>query len=282
MSIDEIKFGIEIEMYNISRRKVADILKSVLGGIERQSGNTFIVKSDGREWSAALDRSIHNKIDEVKPYGTSNVCELITPILTISDIPILKSVLDRISSSGGKSDSEHGCAVHLHIDFDREKTDSLKWLCRTYFTLYKEISDVFGLSETQRRTYSKNITEVFMRNVDPVTTSDGLEACWYKWCNPTFTRQSTSIKYNKSRYRIINLHSLYTGKGIELRQFRLYGELDFELLLSYIYYGLGVIILANECKLEAKSFNDIINNLPYEKEFVMEKLYGSNKTCKDE
>ena len=103
--------GVEIEMNNITRSKAAKIAADFFGTgrheetAYRNGYCTFSAwDSQSREWKFSKDVSISG--------SDSEKCELVTPILTYDDIPLLQELVRRLRKAGAKSDATRGCGVH--------------------------------------------------------------------------------------------------------------------------------------------------------------------------
>ena len=106
--------GVEVEMNSIKSSKAAKIAADFFGTgrYENTAGrNGYYTWSawdaDGREWKFQRDVSISGPDDEK--------CELVTPILTYSDIETLQELCRQLRHNGAKSDASRGCGVHIHI-----------------------------------------------------------------------------------------------------------------------------------------------------------------------
>ena len=112
--IEEMKqqtIGVEIEMNSITRSKAAKIAADFFGTgrhedtAYRNGYCTFSAwDGQGREWKFSKDVSIAGP--------DSEKCELVTPILTYNDIPLLQELIRRLRKAGAKSDASRGCGVH--------------------------------------------------------------------------------------------------------------------------------------------------------------------------
>ena len=101
-------FGIELEMTGISRKTVSELLYNYLQSkeeIETYCMDTFkIIDQQGRKWSVDYDGSIHGDAKER--------VELVTPILTMEDLPLLKGLIETLKAAGAKSSDKLGCGLH--------------------------------------------------------------------------------------------------------------------------------------------------------------------------
>ena len=102
--IEEMKkqtIGVEVEMNNIRRDKAAEIAAAFFGTGRFQntaSRNGYYTWSawdeSGREWKFQKDVSIAGPDDKK--------CELVTPILTYSDIETLQELIRKLRHAGAK------------------------------------------------------------------------------------------------------------------------------------------------------------------------------------
>lgn len=234
------RFGIEIEFYNLQKKDAAKVLAKVFNSkVSSNSSYKFKVKdSKNRIWTITTDRSLHNAVDEPKPYKQQYCGEFITPIITHDDLPMLFKAVEALKDAGAKSDGEHGCSVHVHIDETGLSTKDICNLCRQHRTIYQDIATSFHLTKTQQTVFTKNLPSKFISSLSDTTTKSQLKELWYKYVD--VLKRPEITHYNKSRYSVINLHSMYEGKGIELRYFKFFTLLDTKLLENIINYSLMV------------------------------------------
>lgn len=117
--------GVEVEMNNITREKAAKIAAEFFGTNRREYTNrrngykTWSAwDARGREWKFQRDVSIRGNDDEK--------CELVTPILTYTDIETLQELIRRLRKAGAKSDATRGCGVHIHIGANGHTPQTLR------------------------------------------------------------------------------------------------------------------------------------------------------------
>ena len=106
--------GVEVEMNSITRQKAAKLAADFFGTgrYENTAGrNGYMTWSawdtQGREWKFQKDVSITG------PDGEK--CEMVTPILTYSDMDTLQELIRQLRKAGARSDATRGCGVHIHI-----------------------------------------------------------------------------------------------------------------------------------------------------------------------
>ena len=97
-------FGIELELTGISRKAVSELVYNYLQSqeeIENYCMSTYkIIDQQGRKWSVDYDGSIHGDSKEQ--------VELVTPILTMEDLPLLKGLIETLKAAGAKSSDKLG------------------------------------------------------------------------------------------------------------------------------------------------------------------------------
>ena len=119
------RFGVEIEMYNITRQKAAKTAATFFGtGLYKYTGDEkgyctwSAFDQQGREWLFQRDSSILAERD-------SERCELVTPLLHYSDLEFLQELVRQLRHAGARSNPEHFCGVHLHIHEEGHTPQSL-------------------------------------------------------------------------------------------------------------------------------------------------------------
>lgn len=226
MDISKFRFGIEIELYNIKRSQVANCVKSIVGKqcditeYRTRRGLCYKVADGKNIWYCKCDASLHNQLNAKKPYSQENTCELVSPILTISDLDTLVSIVKEIVKAGGKCDYDHGCVVHVHVDDSLFSLHELINVLTYHYVLYPDLAKKFKFTKDQIDDRIKNLSNKFIDylQINNITELRQIETAWYKY----LSTEQKSKPYNKSRYSVINLHSLFYNKtGVEFRYFKL-------------------------------------------------------------
>jgi hypothetical protein len=84
------KFGVEVEMYNITRERAATVVANHFGttftvAYEGTCYRKWICKdAQGRKWVFMSDSSIHD---------ANGGCEMVTPVLNYEDMEMLQEVI---------------------------------------------------------------------------------------------------------------------------------------------------------------------------------------------
>ena len=219
--IEEMKkqtIGVEVEMNSITREKAAKIAAEFFGTGRYQntaSRNGYSTWSawdaDGREWKFQKDVSIHGP--------DSEKCELVTPILTYSDIETLQELIRKLRKAGAKSDATRGCGVHIHIGANGHTAQTLRNLANLMASHEKLIATALKINEGRMRQYCKTVDPNFLAKLNskkPQTMSQ-LADIWYEGNGADYGR---SQHYNQSRYHMLNLHATFTKGTVEFRLFQ--------------------------------------------------------------
>ena len=181
--IEEMKkqtIGVEVEMNSITREKAAKIAAEFFGTGRYQNTafrNGYCTWSawdaDGREWKFQKDVSIHGP--------DSEKCELVTPILTYSDIETLQELIRKLRKAGAKSDATRGCGVHIHIGANGHTAQTLRNLANLMASHEKLIATALKINEGRMRQYCKTVDPNFLAKLNskkPQTMSQ-LADIWY-------------------------------------------------------------------------------------------------------
>lgn len=209
--------GVEVEMNNITRSRAAKVAAEFFG-TGRTADTAYINgyntwsawDAQGREWKFQRDVSIAGPDDEK--------CELVTPILTYSDIETLQELIRKLRKAGAKSDASRGCGVHIHIGANGHTAQSLRTLANIMASHESLLADALDIDRGRIASYCRTVDPNFLRQVNTKKpkTMAGLADIWYG--SHGDTRRNTH--YNGSRYHMLNLHATFTKGTIEFRLFQ--------------------------------------------------------------
>ena len=249
-------FGVEIEMYGISRQNAAQVAASYFGtnNSAHIGGGCYDVWSawdqQGREWQFSRDSSIRaaNELEK---------CELVTPILYYSDIETLQELIRQLRHKGARSNPNHGCGVHIHVGGDGHTAQSLRNLVNIMAAHEDILINAIQIASSRTYQYCKPVDPNFLQKVNSVKPKNlqAFEDIWYQSQNSDIMR---TLHYNNSRYHMLNLHSFFNGHGtVEFRLFQFdnpnpnghyKGGLHAGKLKSYIQLALALNQAAKEAK----------------------------------
>ena len=235
------QFGVEIEMTGITRMKAAEVIRDALGGklFSRRSSkgrdHYQVVDEQGRKWRIMFDKSMTRcdeqyEITENEDYGV----ELCTPILRYEDIPTLQAIAEALDKAGAVTGAEFRAGFHIHVDGSEITPQKLINLVNFYSSKENYFWQILDVPDN-REPYCQRINREFVAELNqqrPQTMEDIAEL-WYKHSDSKYK----SDRY-KSRYRFLNLHSLFQSGHYEVRGCN--GTLDRDEIHAYLSMFLGV------------------------------------------
>lgn len=252
-SMKKQTIGVEVEMNNITRRNAAKIAADFFGTArysDTASRNGYSTWSawdaNGREWKFQKDVSIASP--------ESQMCELVTPILTYADIETLQELIRRLRKAGAKSDASRGCGVHIHIGAEGHTAKTLRNLANIMASHENLLADALDLDRGRINHYCRTVDPRFLEQVNKKkpTTMAQLADIWYTSHGTDYGRNQ---HYNNSRYHMLNLHATFTKGTIEFRLFQFdepsngrKGGLHAGQLKAYIQLCLALSQLAKDAK----------------------------------
>lgn len=215
------RFGVEVEMACIRRERAAKYLAEfwhteTTVGYGGSYGRWWCEDNQGRKWQFLSDSSIQDGNGCQDDYGG---CELVTPILEYKDIEMLQDVIRLLRKKGAKSDPNHDCGIHVHVDVASMDTKGLLNLTNLMASHDKLIMAAISVAPERER-WCRPVHENFLKEVNKQkpSTLDEFKHVWYS--SQGYSDWASDDHYNDSRYTILNFHSLWQGKGIEFRCFQ--------------------------------------------------------------
>lgn len=209
-------FGIEIEMTGITRNKAARIVAGYFNTRAVHVGGTYdtytVEDRQGRQWRIVSDGSISETNRSGERASHLYSVEFVSPICQYQDIETIQNLVRALRAGGATVNSS--CGLHIHVDAFAHNAKTLRNIVNIMASkedlLYKALK-----VDTYRITYCKKADLSFLDklNTDKPTTMDGLEQLWYNG------RNGRNSHYDRSRYRGLNLHSVFSKGTIEFRMF---------------------------------------------------------------
>ena len=201
--------GVEIEFTGITRADAAKVIGNFFNRPALHTGGGYdkyaVKANDGRNWTVMSDSSIRT----ANPYAR---CELVTPILRWDDIETLQQIVRKLRHAGAKVNDS--CGMHIHIGADLLNAKQIRNLVNLVASREEIFYNALGVHENRKRYCAPtNQRFLFELNQKKPATLDELEPVWYgdNGCH--------NFHYDDSRYRILNLHALFTKGTVEFRIF---------------------------------------------------------------
>ena len=214
------RFGIEIEMTGITRKKAAEVIAEYFGTESFYIGTyykTYGAKDrQGRTWKATYDSSI---IAQKKSGGRTvraadeYKCEIVSPILTYEDLPDLQEIVRQLRHKGAFVNSQ--CGIHIHVDASRYTPQTLRNLVNIIASKEDILYKALRIDPARMRWCKKTNGELLEAiNRRKPQTMEALKDIWYAG-----STRGRDEHYNDTRYHGLNLHSTFTKGTVEFRLF---------------------------------------------------------------
>ena len=210
------RFGIEIEMTGLSRATAAKVLAGYWNTEATYVGGTYdsyVVRDDeGRQWKLVSDASIRCQNRDGSSASKRNSVEFVSPICRYEDIPKIQEMIRLLKNNGARVNDS--CGIHVHVDASSHTAQTLKNVVNIMASkediLYKALK-----VQVDRERYCKKADLRFLdaiNNHRPRTLAE-IEQMWYNGASRRYQH------YDDSRYRALNLHSVFSKGTIEFRLF---------------------------------------------------------------
>lgn len=236
------RFGIEIEMTGITRKKAANVASLFLQGeitpLYDYYGTLVVKAEDGREWKFMYDSSIDTEQmmdgEVVSADDNTYSVEMVSPILTYrEDIDTLQKLVRKLRKAGAMTNGS--CGIHIHLDGAPHTPKSI----RNFINLVASRNDLFYKAlqiGDERKNFCKKLDEHLVKrmNQKKPKTMEELEEIWYQGFH-----QNPETHYHRSRYCFLNLHCFFHGNHtVELRGFN--STLHAGKIRAYIVFSLAL------------------------------------------
>ncbi|WP_032077342.1 amidoligase family protein [Clostridium drakei] len=244
----ELSFGVEIEFSFIKRAKAAEIVSDFFKTSYFHSGDKYdtyeIEDFQQRIWKVVRDGSVtpEKKIDGIVVQASDYYkVELVTPILYYKqDMEILQKLVRKLRKSGAKANNDTGVHIHIGAKFFENNPNNLRILCNMVYSKQNLLERAIQVHNNRKR-FCELLSDDFIKKLNKVKpkTLKEFADIWYGFDTQKAGYQGyRSNKYHKSRYRILNLHNLLSGrmKCIEFRIFN--GTLHSGVIKSYVQFCL--------------------------------------------
>lgn len=219
ISIDmrEQKFGIEIELTGITRRKAAEVIGKYLGRSSQYDGGYYEVYSvrdeQDRKWKVMYDSSIVATNRNGMPAGDKYKVELVSPICEYGDIPRIQEIVRRLRGAGAVAGEKYG--IHVHINAAPHNAKTLRNITNIMYSKEDLIYKALQVDVDREYRYCRKVEDSFLQELNqkkPKTLQE-VSDIWYGG------DRNRNKHYHESRYHCLNLHSVFRKGTIEFRLF---------------------------------------------------------------
>lgn len=245
ITIQNQKFGVEIELTGITRETAAKTIADYYGTRSLYAGGSYrtytAADNQGRIWKAMNDSSIHSThIENGRrlPASSDYCCEIVTPILQYSDIDDLQKIVRKLVEKGAVANSS--CGIHVHIDGANHTPQSLTRLLNFAIGRQDLFYEALEINNNRMFQYCKKMSLDLLKAMknDNEKTVHSMEAIWYSTVNDDYNGGIDHNHYNSTRYHGINLHAFFTKGTVEFRLFN--GTTHAGKIKAYIQFCLAM------------------------------------------
>jgi hypothetical protein len=212
MDLRALRYGVEVETVGQTRATVAQAIQSVVGGTVQHVGYPAcydpyeVTAADGRSWRVVADSSLSSVPAELR-------AEVVTPILTYADLPLLQEVIRALRQAGARTCPQAG--MHVHVGAERFTGKALANLAKLVYKQEPLILMALGVSPDRLARYTKPLDPAFIARLtrSHPRSTDAVNRLWYG--------QYTAApqRYDKTRYQTVNFGSFWVRSTVEFRFF---------------------------------------------------------------
>jgi len=195
MTIQDIRFGVEIETVRRSRKTVAEAIQSVVGGEVTHVGGrgSFdpweVNDRQERVWRIVADASLVNVPANLR-------AEVVSPVLNYGDIPELQEVVRAVRRCGATTDECTG--IHVHVSHPDITPKALANLAKIIYKQQDIIYAALGVTEPRMLRYCKPLDPEFIDRIvrNPPRSFKQLNRQWYGYY------AASPQRYDSTRYYV--------------------------------------------------------------------------------
>ena len=161
----------------------------------------------------------------------------------------LQEVIRKLRKAGAVANTSTG--IHVHVDADDATPESLTRLMTFAIGRQDLFYEALEIGSRANRWCQKMDRRLMaaMQNTD-IETMDEMKRIYYSSVNGGYSDGISTYHYCSARYRGINLHSFFTGKGIEFRLFN--GTTHAGKIKSYVQFCLAMYTWSVNCESDPK------------------------------
>lgn len=190
--------------------------------------NNAVRLTDGREWICCFDGSL-----------TGTHAEAVSPIMKYEELEIVQEVARALKKAGARSPAR-STGIHIHIDgfrtFTPKQIGNLAKLVNQQEDLMVKALQV---DSSRRNQWAREVEGPFIERLvrTKPTTREALRHAWFGH-EGTYEARSHYNDGDGTRYRGINLHSLWFRGTVEFRYFN--GTLHAGKIKAYVQFVLAL------------------------------------------
>lgn len=203
-------------MTGITRAAAAKTIAGYLNTRATHVGGTYdaytVEDSQGRKWKVVSDASITCEARGERSASRLYSVEVVSPICKYGDIETVQEIVRQLRHAGAKVNPS--CGIHIHVDARNHSPQTLRNVVNIMASkedlLYKALQ-----VKVSRENYCQKADTRFLDRLNNgrPKTMEQFEELWYNG------NSRRGVHYDHSRYRALNLHSVFSKGTIEFRLF---------------------------------------------------------------
>lgn len=230
------RFGIEMEMTGITRKKAAEVIAAYFDTHEVYDGGSYdayhVTDGQERNWKVVSDASIHPAARDGRSASTLYKVEVVSPICHYEDIETIQELVRKLRHAGACVN--RSCGIHIHVDAAPHSVKTLSNLVNIMVSkedlLYKALAvDVAREDHYCQKTDLSFLEELNRKKPKSIEI---FEEMWYHGDSRSYDH------YDETRYHALNLHSVFSKGTIEFRLFN--GTMHAGKVKTYIQLSLAI------------------------------------------
>jgi len=212
LSMKNQTFGIEVEMTGLARSEAARVVATHFGTRAEYLGGAYdawgVADGEGRCWKLVSDGSIVAPSDQQT--------EFVSPICRWTDIETVQELVRKLRKAGARP--HPSCGIHVHIGRGEHTPRTLRNLVNIVNAKEDLLTQALQISPDRRERWCCQVDQRFLEQLNrrKPKTDAGFAELWYGTRN---WRANAQRHYDPSRYRLLNLHSVFQKGTIEFRAF---------------------------------------------------------------
>lgn len=217
MDMREQKYGIEIELTGITRKKAAIVIGNYLGNGYQYEGTGYdtycAYDNKGRKWKVMSDSSIVAQRKGGGVAGNEYQVEFVSPICEYEDIPMIQEIVRKLRKAGAIAGKK--CGIHVHVNAAPYNARTLRNLTNIMYCKEDLIYKALQVQVEREHRYCKKVEESFLQEINKKKPKnlEQVSQIWYQG------RDGRHQHYHDSRYHCLNLHSVFQKGTVEFRLF---------------------------------------------------------------
>lgn len=230
------RFGIEMEMTGISRKKAAEVIAAYFDTHEVYDGGSYdayhVTDRQGRNWKVVSDASIHPAMRDGRSASNLYKVEVVSPICHYEDIETIQELVRKLRHAGACVN--RSCGIHIHVDAAPHSVKTLRNLVNIMVSKEDLLYKALAVDVARENHYCQKTDLSFLEELNrkKPRSIENFERMWYHGDSRSFDH------YDETRYHALNLHSVFSKGTIEFRLFN--GTMHAGKVKTYIQLSLAI------------------------------------------